>query len=275
MNRIEIKKAASRLIKENWRYYVALALVPSLLIVFQLGGIVVSIARALQTVLDLAAQNALTTSNVMQWAETSSNSDTLTNFILTTVFTLLTMSLRMVLLTSYRNQNSEKHSGIKDIFYIFGQNRWIPAVFLIILNTIYMSVVTILLAIVYAFIAVFLILPIMMIDNTIIAIISSIILLLLTIVFVLVVIICRNFTSQMTYLLLDGYQKETSFVSAFTISFKLMTQKYNLKQYLMLQASFILWSILNILTLGISGLLWSNAYIEMSYAAFYEDLLNK
>lgn len=46
-------------------------------------------------------------------------------------------------------------------------------------------------------------------------------------------------------------------------------------QFFSLQASFIGWSILNELTFGILGIAWWNAYAELTYAGFYDEIVKK
>lgn len=276
MNRIEIKQKARDIITENRGYYFALTLVSSLLIVFQSIGTVSQIAQLIQRIINEIASNTLTTESVIRAAE-SGDGDMMSNLLFTTIFTLLIMSVRMVLLIDYRKTTRDKQSGIKDTFYIFGKNRWVPAIFVLILNALYLTVLGTVLTLGFILIAGFIFVPILLAanHNTIVVIIVSILLLIFSLFILMVAIICQNFTSQITYLLLDSYGKGESFSSAFTQSFALMTKKENIKEYLMLQASFIFWSLLNRLTLGISGLIFSNVYIEMSYAGFYEQIKSK
>lgn len=276
MNRIEIKQKARDIITENRGYYFALTLVSSLLIVFQSIGTVSQIAQLIQRIINEIASNTLTTESVIRAAE-SGDGDMMSNLLFTTIFTLLIMSVRMVLLIDYRKTTRDKQSGIKDTFYIFGKNRWVPAIFVLILNALYLTVLGTVLTLGFILIAGFIFVPILLAanHNTIVVIIFSILLLIFSLFVLMVAIICQNFTSQITYLLLDSYGKGESFSSAFTQSFALMTKKENIKEYLMLQASFIFWSLLNRLTLGISGLIFSNVYIEMSYAGFYEQIKSK
>ncbi|MGX4644640.1 DUF975 family protein [Holzapfeliella sp. JNUCC 80] len=276
MNRIEIKQKARDIITENRGYYFALTLVSSLLIVFQSIGTVSQIAQLIQRIINEIASNTLTTESVIRATE-SGDGDMMSNLLFTTIFTLLIMSVRMVLLIDYRKTTRDKQSGIKDTFYIFGKNRWVPAIFVLILNALYLTVLGTVLTLGFILIAGFIFVPILLAanHNTIVVIIVSILLLVFSLFVLMVAIICQNFTSQITYLLLDSYGKGESFSSAFTQSFALMTKKENIKEYLMLQASFIFWSLLNRLTLGISGLIFSNVYIEMSYAGFYEQIKSK
>lgn len=276
MNRIEIKQKARDIITENRGYYFALTLVSSLLIVFQSIGTVSQIAQLIQRIINEIASNTLTTESVIRATE-SGDGDMMSNLLFTTIFTLLIMSVRMVLLIDYRKTTRDKQSGIKDTFYIFGKNRWVPAIFVLILNALYLTVLGTVLTLGFILIAGFIFVPILLAanHNTIVVIIVSILLLIFSLFVLMVAIICQNFTSQITYLLLDSYGKGESFSSAFTQSFALMTKKENIKEYLMLQASFIFWSLLNRLTLGISGLIFSNVYIEMSYAGFYEQIKSK
>lgn len=276
MNRIEIKQKARDIITENRGYYFALTLVSSLLIVFQSIGTVSQIAQLIQRIINEIASNTLTTESVIRATE-SGDGDMMSNLLFTTIFTLLIMSVRMVLLIDYRKTTRDKQSGIKDTFYIFGKNRWVPAIFVLILNALYLTVLGTVLTLGFILIAGFIFVPILLAanHNTIVVIIVSILLLIFSLFILMVAIICQNFTSQITYLLLDSYGKGESFSSAFTQSFALMTKKENIKEYLMLQASFIFWSLLNRLTLGISGLIFSNVYIEMSYAGFYEQIKSK
>lgn len=276
MNRIEIKQKARDIITENRGYYFALTLVSSLLIVFQSIGTVSQIAQLIQRIINEIASNTLTTESVIRATE-SGDGDMMSNLLFTTIFTLLIMSVRMVLLIDYRKTTRDKQSGIKDTFYIFGKNRWVPAIFVLILNALYLTVLGTVLTLGFILIAGFIFVPILLAanHNTIVVIIVSILLLVFSLFILMVAIICQNFTSQITYLLLDSYGKGESFSSAFTQSFALMTKKENIKEYLMLQASFIFWSLLNRLTLGISGLIFSNVYIEMSYAGFYEQIKSK
>ncbi|MGX4763858.1 DUF975 family protein [Holzapfeliella sp. JNUCC 72] len=276
MNRIEIKQKARDIITENRGYYFALTLVSSLLIVFQSIGTVSQIAQLIQRIINEIANNTLTTESVIRATE-SGDGDMMSNLLFTTIFTLLIMSVRMVLLIDYRKTTRDKQSGIKDTFYIFGKNRWVPAIFVLILNALYLTVLGTVLTLGFILIAGFIFVPILLAanHNTIVVIIVSILLLVFSLFILMVAIICQNFTSQITYLLLDSYGKGESFSSAFTQSFALMTKKENIKEYLMLQASFIFWSLLNRLTLGISGLIFSNVYIEMSYAGFYEQIKSK
>ncbi|KRN04346.1 DUF975 family protein [Holzapfeliella floricola] len=276
MNRIDMKHKAKALIKENRGYYFALTLVSSLLIIFQSVGTVRQVVQLIQMISREMLNNTLTIETAMRFVE-SDDGDVMGNLLFTTIFTLLIMSVRMVLLNHYRNNHWEKHSGIKDTFYIFSQNRWVPAIFIMILNALYLTILQTIVMLGYILIAGFIFLPLLIAanHNMIVVLIIAILLLVFSLLIFIIAIICRNFTSQLTYLLLDSYNKGDSFVSAFTKSFRLMTIKENISQYLMLQASFIGWSLLNAVTLGISGLVFSNAYIEMSYAGFYETIKTK
>ncbi|KAA0546116.1 DUF975 family protein [Bacillus sp. BGMRC 2118] len=75
--------------------------------------------------------------------------------------------------------------------------------------------------------------------------------------------------SQAFYILKD--KPEYGTLQAITESRKLM-DGYKWK-YFLLQLSFIGWILLSILTLGI-GLLWVIPYMNASYAAFYQNLVN-
>lgn len=278
MDRIGIKEKAKRLVSEDRGYYFTITFVP--MIVLFIYNMIANTAGYFSYVTSImnVAQHTTRPEDI------SANLSALMSFIgigsiiglfVSLVTAIIKFGVRIVMLKSYRQEEAAGESGIEDALYAFKDSRWLAALGFFVVIYLYqlvvagaVGIIAFLLAMILAFIGI-------AANNTIVTVFLILVGILVTIALVVAGIIINNFTSQLNYAFLDASQKGDSFSGAISQSFKLMIKKDNMIQFFSLQASFIGWSILNELTFGILGIAWWNAYAELTYAGFYDEIVKK
>lgn len=277
MDRIQIKEKAKAIVSENRGYYFTITFVPIIIsVIYSMIqtsgtiGYVTSLVHVIETI-DPENLNPADFSAVSSLAGTFS----LVGIIVGLVVSVIKFGVRIVMLKSYRKEEPAGESGINDSLYAFKDSRWLAALGFFVIMGIYgailgfaVTLVGILLGLLLFFIGV-------AANNAFVSTILVIVGILLLIALILAAIVAENFTSQINYAFLDASAKGDSFSGAISRSFKLMINKENMIQFVSLQASFIGWTILNEITFGILGIVWWNAYAEMTYAGFYDEINKK
>ncbi|MGX4764173.1 DUF975 family protein [Holzapfeliella sp. JNUCC 72] len=277
MDRIQIKEKAKAIVSENRGYYFTITFVPIIIsVIYSMIqtsgtiGYVTSLVHVIETI-DPENLNPADFSAVSSLAGTFS----LVGIIVGLVVSVIKFGVRIVMLKSYRKEEPAGESGINDSLYAFKDSRWLAALGFFVIMGIYgailgfaVTLVGILLGLLLFFIGV-------AANNAFVTTILVIVGILLLIALILAAIVAENFTSQINYAFLDASAKGDSFSGAISRSFKLMINKENMIQFVSLQASFIGWTILNEITFGILGIVWWNAYAEMTYAGFYDEINKK
>ncbi|MEJ6348961.1 DUF975 family protein [Holzapfeliella sp. He02] len=278
MDRIQLKEKAKRLVSEDRGYYFTITFVPMIILfIYNMIANTAGYISYVTSIMNMAQH----TTNIEDF---SSNLSVLMSFIgigsiigllVSLVTAIIKFGVRILMLKSYRQEEAAGESGIEDSLYAFKDSRWLAALGFFVIIYLYQLVVAGAAGIILGLIAIILVFIGIAANNTIVTVILILIGILALVAVGIVAIILNNFTSQLNYAFLDASQKGDSFSGAISQSFKLMTKKDNMMQFFNLQASFIGWSILNELTFGILGIVWWNAYAEMTYAGFYDEIVKK
>lgn len=269
VNRKQLKERARDLISQDRGYYFKLTLLPALLQFMAIVAVVLLLSADISSL--FSDMNPL---KAMQLAY----SLLATLLSISVFFALIKIwfdfSMKMMMLRSYRKDKKPKKVS-KAITYVFTDSKWLYVIGLLIVTGIYTNIVNWITELFVDLVATIMSFGRIAANNQTLSVILVVVYILIAIVLNIISVLFLNVNEQIAYAYLDSYDIGEGVFYTFKKAFVLMTKKENMLQFFYLQLSFLGWYILNTLTLGILGICWFNAYAEMTYAGFYDEITKK
>lgn len=270
MNRKQIKENAKELVSQNRGYYFKLTFIPAIMQYIVIAMVCASFFGLTSNSLDLSMDPVQSIRKFYLIATAT----WLVIIVVALIKTWFDFSMKMIMLKSYRKDSKPK-TGKEAILYVFKDKKWLYVIGLLVLIGIYNNIVSWVKDTLTDLVDALSEAAKSMVHNDALAIAIIGIALLVYLVIYIVALLFTNVTDQMAYTYSDSYEIGEGVFYAFKKAYVLMTKKENMFEFFILQLSLLGWYLLNILTLGILGICWFNAYAEMVYAGFYDEITKK